>query len=94
MNELLKIEVNKNNEPTISGRLLHEFLEVGTRYDVWFNRMVEYGFKEGEDFNSFKNEQVHFFRIFGKTYKINLNFTAIAIRDSRQNQILKSSIWC
>ena len=58
MNELLKIEVNKNNEPTISGRLLHEFLEVGTRYDVWFNRMVEYGFKEGEDFNSFKNEQV------------------------------------
>lgn len=33
-----------------SGRELHGFLEVGTRYDTWFNRMVGYGFTEGEDF--------------------------------------------
>ncbi|WP_245640272.1 antA/AntB antirepressor family protein [Neobacillus massiliamazoniensis] len=29
---------------------MHGFLEVGTRYDTWFNRMVGYGFTEGEDF--------------------------------------------
>lgn len=28
MNELLKVEVNENGEPTISGRMLYDFLEV------------------------------------------------------------------
>lgn len=31
MNELLKIEVNEQQEPCISGRELHKFLEVGDR---------------------------------------------------------------
>lgn len=53
MNELIKIETNEDGQPTISGRELHEFLEVGTRYNDWFARMVEYGFSEGTDFYSF-----------------------------------------
>lgn len=29
---------------TVSARELHTFLEVETRFDIWFNRMCEYGF--------------------------------------------------
>lgn len=50
MNELLKIEINENQEPIVSGRMLHEFLEVKTPYTQWFDRMIEYGFVENSDF--------------------------------------------
>src|SRR6056297_565183 len=49
MKELLKVNYNKD-EPTVSGRELHEFLEVKTKYVDWFNRMKEYGFTEGVDY--------------------------------------------
>lgn len=52
MNELLKIDVNDNQEQTISGRELHEFLDIETRYNDWFARMCEFGFEEGKDFYS------------------------------------------
>ncbi len=48
MNELIKI--NENN--TVSARELHEFLEIGTRFDKWFGRMCEYGFEENSDFRA------------------------------------------
>ena len=50
VNELLKIEVNEKQEPTVSGRQLHVFLEVDTPYHKWMPRMIEYGFIENEDF--------------------------------------------
>lgn len=50
MNELLKIEVNSNQEQTVSGRELHMFLGIGTEYAKWFSRMCEYGFEENKDF--------------------------------------------
>ena len=43
------IKVNKENN-TVSARELHEFLEIGTRFDKWFNRMISYGFEENSDF--------------------------------------------
>ena len=49
MNELIKVNYS-NQEPTVSGRELHEFLEVKTKYADWFHRMREYGFTEGVDF--------------------------------------------
>ena len=49
MNELIKITYD-DDIPSVSGRELHEFLEVGTPYHIWFPRMCEYGFSEGEDF--------------------------------------------
>lgn len=52
MNELLKIEINENQEQTVSGRELHMFLGVETRYNDWFARMLQYGFCEGKDFYS------------------------------------------
>lgn len=50
MEKLLKIEINENQEPVISGRMLHEFLEISTPYKKWFDRMTEYGFAENIDF--------------------------------------------
>lgn len=55
MNELIKIDYSKER-PTISGRELHEALEVKTAYKDWFPRMCEYGFVEGTDFSSFLSE--------------------------------------
>lgn len=60
MNELINIKTTETGEPSVSGRELHEFLRVTTRYNDWFPRMVEYGFTEGKDFNLLKNEQVRF----------------------------------
>lgn len=59
MNELLKVNY-ESERITLSARELHEFLEVNTHFKDWFPRMKEYGFTEGVDFNSLKNEQVRF----------------------------------
>ena len=50
MKDLIKIEINENNEQVVSGRELHEFLEIGTQYTKWFERMKDYGFIENIDF--------------------------------------------
>lgn len=49
MNELIKISFESEN-PTVSGRELHEALGIETPYTQWFERMKEYGFSENEDF--------------------------------------------
>lgn len=49
MESLIKIE-ERNGEQLVSGRDLHEFLEIGTPYKKWFDRMCEYGFSENVDF--------------------------------------------
>lgn len=49
MNEI----INVNQETmTVSARELHKTLNIGTRFNDWFPRMVEYGFIEGTDFYS------------------------------------------
>lgn len=50
MNELIKINYEDSNRPTVLGRDLHEALEVNTKYADWFKRMCEYGFTENEDY--------------------------------------------
>ncbi|MEG0320229.1 MAG: antA/AntB antirepressor family protein [Niameybacter sp.] len=47
---LIKIDVNAEQEAVVSGRELHEILEIGTQYTKWFERMKEYGFVENQDF--------------------------------------------
>ncbi|WP_373205936.1 phage antirepressor KilAC domain-containing protein [Clostridium tertium] len=49
MKEIIKINTNEN-DITLSGRELHEFLDIGTEYPKWFERMTEYGFTKGEDY--------------------------------------------
>lgn len=50
MNELIKVNYDNADRPTVSGRELHEALEVETPYKKWFDRMTEYGFSEKSDF--------------------------------------------
>ena len=47
--ELIKI-IEREGRQLVSGRELHEFLEIKTKYKDWFRRMVEYGFEEEIDF--------------------------------------------
>lgn len=56
MNDLIKVNYDNADRPTVSGRELHTALEVKTAYKDWFPRMCEYGFTEGEDFCSFLSE--------------------------------------
>lgn len=44
------MEILEELGQVISGRSLHEFLEVKTAYKDWFPRMCEYGFVENTDF--------------------------------------------
>ena len=50
MNELIKVEMNENLEPIISGRELHKKLGVGQHYRDWIKRMLEFGFIENQDY--------------------------------------------
>lgn len=50
MTELIKI-TEQNGEKAVSARELHQFLEVGRDFSTWIkNRISEYDFMEGEDF--------------------------------------------
>ena len=58
MNEIINITLNDNHEPVVSGRQLHEALQVKTRYNDWFNRMTEYGFIENQDYLAITQKRV------------------------------------
>ena len=58
MKEIIKVNTDTADRPTVMGRELHKALEIKTAYKDWFPRMCEYGFTEGEDFNPLKIEQV------------------------------------
>lgn len=58
MNQLIKITQNENNDQVVSGRELHEFLGIKTRYNDWFEDMVKYGFTENVDFIGFTEKRV------------------------------------
>lgn len=68
-NELIKITQDDNGNSVVSGRDLHEFLEVNTQYTKWFNRMTEYGFTENVDFAVIV-KNVYDEKVFGGVRKI------------------------
>ena len=51
-------EKKKNGEIAISGRELHQALEVKTRYNDWFERMINYGFEENIDYTALTQKRV------------------------------------
>lgn len=57
MKDLIQIHYDNADRPTVSGRELHEALEVKTAYKDWFPRMCEYGFSEGKDYCSFLSDR-------------------------------------
>ncbi|MGV3224347.1 phage antirepressor KilAC domain-containing protein [Staphylococcus hyicus] len=56
--KMFNIQEKENGEIAISGRELHQALEVKTEYKDWFPRMLKYGFEEGTDYIS-EIEKVH-----------------------------------
>lgn len=52
MTDIIKVNYDNADRPTVSGRELHQALGIETRYNDWFPRMCEYGFTEGKDFYS------------------------------------------
>ncbi|WP_054655297.1 antA/AntB antirepressor family protein [Lentilactobacillus kisonensis] len=56
MDQLIKI-LKHDDEMVVSGRDLHDFLEVDTPYRIWIQRMIEYGFHENADYISFEQKK-------------------------------------
>ncbi len=54
MSDLIKITTNEEGKQLVSGRELHEFLEIKTDFRKWFPRMCEYGFEENIDYTPVK----------------------------------------
>ncbi|MBO0558949.1 hypothetical protein EXQ37_03700 [Clostridium botulinum] len=51
MNELIKITTNEEGSQIVSARELHEFLQVGSRFNDWIsNRINKYDFQEDIDY--------------------------------------------
>lgn len=50
MSTLIPITQTADGRQAVSGRALHEFLEVSEKYTDWFKRMEDYGFAEGQDY--------------------------------------------
>lgn len=50
MNQLIPTSTDEQGNILVSGRDLHEFLEVGKDFSTWFKDMTNYGFEEGKDF--------------------------------------------
>jgi len=49
--QLIPISKSKQGRDVVSAQALHYFLEVGTRFDIWFNRRIEeFSFVQGVDF--------------------------------------------
>ena len=49
-NPLINLHEQNDGSVAVMGRDLHEFLEIGTQYTKWFDRMKEYGFVKDVDF--------------------------------------------
>lgn len=49
MRDLIRISY-ETEQPTVSARELHEALGISTKFSMWFDRMCEYGFSQGNEF--------------------------------------------
>lgn len=54
MNEIIKI-TEVDGKRAVSARSLYEFLEVTERFSTWFERQLQFGFIENQDFTSVKS---------------------------------------
>lgn len=58
MKELIKVTENEQCQQLVSGRELHEVLEIGTQFTKWIQRMINYGFVEGTDFTTISQKRL------------------------------------
>lgn len=50
MTELIKITTNEQGQQLVSGRELHEVLNLKSRFNDWIKNMITYGFQEDTDY--------------------------------------------
>lgn len=68
MNNLITVNYDAE-QPTVSARELHSCLEISERFQSWFNRQLQYGFQENEDytgckeFNTLARQELHDYKI-------------------------------
>ncbi|WP_124058415.1 phage antirepressor KilAC domain-containing protein [Vaginisenegalia massiliensis] len=55
---VIKIHEQDNGQVAVMGRDLHDFLEIGTQYSKWFERMKEYGFVEKQDYEAISQKRL------------------------------------
>src|SRR5690625_5076804 len=55
---LINLQEQEDGTIAVSGRELHEFLEINTRYNDWFKRMIDYGFEENHDYGTLTQKRV------------------------------------
>jgi len=58
MHEIIVTHESESGDVLVNGRELHEFLEVKTRYNDWFERMIGYGFEENQDYVAITQKRV------------------------------------
>lgn len=58
VNELFNLKENRDGTVAVSGRELHEGLEIQTPYKQWIDRMIDYGFEINTDY-IIMSEKVH-----------------------------------
>lgn len=58
VNELFNLKENQDGTVAVSGRELHEGLEIQTPYKQWIDRMIDYGFEVNTDY-IIMSEKVH-----------------------------------
>lgn len=54
MRELIKVTANENGEMLVSARELHEVLGSKERFSKWFDKMLSYGFENGDDYTTYQ----------------------------------------
>jgi anti-repressor protein len=52
--EIIKVATNAQGNQVVSARELHQYLEVTERFSNWFDRQIQYGFIENQDFTGCK----------------------------------------
>ncbi|MBU6132189.1 phage antirepressor KilAC domain-containing protein [Staphylococcus xylosus] len=58
ISQMFNIQEKENGEIAISGRELHEALEIKTQYTKWFERMTEYGYQENVDYTAISQKRL------------------------------------
>jgi len=86
MQELIPVIEKESGEIAVSGRVLHEFLEIKTKYEDWILRMFEYGFDENVDYHVLKNESMVNNRTYTKTDHVLTIDTAKEIAMLQRNE--------
>lgn len=95
LNELIPIQEN-NGKKAVSARDLHAFLQCTERFQSWFDRQLQFGFIENEDFvgckvfNTLANQEL-------QDYAITLNMAkeiSMIQRSERGKQARKYFIAC